>query len=58
MLTLSYVAEVPTQLGEVIRLVGDEGFHAATVLRLQEGEEGPGGWRVVAAHVSLIAAPA
>ena len=39
MLTLSYVVEVPTQLGEVIRLVGDEGFHAATVLRLQEGDE-------------------
>jgi len=39
MLTLSYVIEVPTQLGEVIRLVGDEGFHAASVLRLQEGEE-------------------
>lgn len=39
MLSLSYVTEVPTQLGEVIRLVGDEGFHAATVLRLQEGEE-------------------
>ena len=39
MLPLSYVTEVPTQLGEVIRLVGDEGFHAASVLRLQKGEE-------------------
>lgn len=39
MLTLSYVIEVPAQLGEVIRLVGDEGFHAASVLRLQKGEE-------------------
>ena len=39
MLPLSYVTEVPTQLGEVIRLVGDEGFHAASVLRLQRGEE-------------------
>ena len=37
--TLSYVTEVPTQLGEKIRLVGDEGFHASRVLRLQPGEE-------------------
>ncbi|MEI9906984.1 MAG: 16S rRNA (uracil(1498)-N(3))-methyltransferase [Actinomycetota bacterium] len=37
--TLSYVTEVPTQLGEVIRLVGDEGHHASRVLRLRKGEE-------------------
>jgi 16S rRNA (uracil1498-N3)-methyltransferase len=47
--TLSYVTEVPTQLGERIRLVGDEGFHAARVLRLRRGEEhllsdGKGRW--------------
>jgi len=56
MLTLFHVAELPTQIGGGYTLGGDDGHHAARVLRLRVGEElmlsdGRGRWsraRVVA----------
>jgi len=57
MLTLFLVSRVPTQVGEKFTLDGDEGHHAAKVLRIGVDEEvllgdGRGSW----AKASVLAA--
>lgn len=49
MLTLFHVADLPTQVGAQYTLSGDDGYHAARVLRVTVGEElmlsdGHGAW--------------
>ncbi|HEX7405613.1 MAG TPA: 16S rRNA (uracil(1498)-N(3))-methyltransferase [Candidatus Nanopelagicaceae bacterium] len=62
MLTLFHVAELPTQIGARYTLDGDDGHHAARVLRISVGEElmlsdGRGTWsktRVVAVDKKTV----